>query len=255
MSDAATATLLHVSDTHLAHGTEAGARAASQLSRILEQHRELPVLISGDLTSHGDADSYREIAELLQGRDWIACPGNHDDATRMCTYLPARTRLRTAAFDVITVDSTTPGLVAGRFAEGVLEDLDDILAGGEGPYLVALHHPPAGCAPHTIASVLLEEESGLGLAGVLERHRGRVLALLCGHLHQSMVSTWGGVPVLTAPSSAYALHLFEGELYTAETEGAYMLHHVERGVLCSAVMEVHDWRPTEETLRRRRIRE
>lgn len=254
MSNTATATLLHVSDTHLAHGTEAGMRAASQLSRILEQHRDLPVLLSGDLTSHGDEHSYREIAEMLEGRDWIACPGNHDDVTRMRTYLPARTRLRTAAFEVIAVDSTAPGLVAGRFGEGVLEELENVLASGEGPYLVALHHPPAGCAPHTIASVLLEEASGLALAAVLERHRGRVLALLCGHLHQSMVGTWGGVPVLTAPSSAYALHLFNGELYKAETEGSYMLHHVERGVLCSAVMEVHAWQPTEETLRRRHIK-
>lgn len=254
MPNTATATLLHVSDTHFAPGGEDGARAVAQLARILDQHRDLPVLISGDLTSHGDEGSYQEMARLLEGRDWIACPGNHDDAAKMRTYLPARTRLRTAAFDVVAVDSTTPGLVAGRFGEGVLEGLDAVLSDGEGPYLVALHHPPAGFATQAIASVLLEEESGLSLAAVLERHRGRVLALLCGHLHQSMTGTWGGVPVLVAPSSAYALHLFDGELYKANTNGAYMLHHVEQGLLCSAVMEVHDWQPTEETLRRRRIR-
>jgi 3',5'-cyclic AMP phosphodiesterase CpdA len=254
MSNSATATLLHVSDTHLAHGTEAGVRAASQLSKILEQHRDLPVLLSGDLTSHGDEHSYREIAEILEGRDWIACPGNHDNVARMSADLPARTRLRTAAFEVIAIDSTAPSLVAGRFGDGVLEELEKILASGEGPYLIALHHPPASFATQTVASILLEEASGLGLAAVLERHRGRVLALLCGHLHQSMMGTWGGVPVLSAPSSAYAMHLFDGEMHQAETEGAYMLHRVASGVLCSAVLEVHEWRPTEETLRRRRER-
>lgn len=251
MTSTPAATLLHVSDTHLAHGTKDGMRAALQLAKILERHPNLPVLVSGDLTSHGDESSYRELSELLRGRYWDACPGNHDDVETMRKCLPRRTRLRTTAFEVITIDSTTPDLVAGRFTDGVLDGLDTALADGGGPYFVALHHPPAGCAPHTIASILLEDSSGARLAAVLEKHRGQVLAILCGHLHQSMIGTWGGVPVLAAPSSAYALQLLDGEMYKAETDGSYMLHHVERGVLCSAVMSAHSWEPTEETIRRR----
>jgi len=243
-----------VSDPHLssAPGEEFAER---QLAEILAEEPDTPVLLTGDLAGFGERSAYEAIARLLKDREYVCCPGNHDNAEELFDVLGDRRVLRVAGGQIIALNSARTGAVSGRLSENEFRILETNLRTGTEAgvvSIVALHHPPAIFQTHTVPGVLLEEESSRLLEETLLRWRGGVAGLLCGHLHQSMAAPYGGAVAFVSPSSAYALRLVGAELFKAHHVGAWAVHHLSGGRLVSASMEKRTWVPTEETLRRRK---
>jgi 3',5'-cyclic-AMP phosphodiesterase len=179
------------------------------------------VLFTGDLTEHGLAAEYAEVAEALAPLTMpvYAVPGNHDDpgvarqALARCVPMAADAPDETCCYRVhhgglhlVALDTVVPRRSHGALGEAQLQwlaqTLDDCRSD---PVLLFMHHPPlpTGLTAMDACSLLTGAES---LADLIRRH-GAVQGLLCGHLHRPVQMQFAGVPLHVAPSVAHQIAL------------------------------------------------
>nr|WP_202893643.1 metallophosphoesterase [Kribbella italica] len=199
-----------MSDPHLDGTTEARERLRRVTSYLLAFSRPVDVvLVTGDLADHGT--EYAEVAaELTAFSDLpvLVLPGNHDVRPAFRTGLTAYVepvgggedpvhQLRdVASARFVLLDTTVPGEDHGLLSADSLDWLDAALAEPyDGPVFIAFHHPPVGLQHPTMDQWLLREPGQF--AAVLRRHP--VTALLAGHLHNGISTTYAGLPLLLAP--------------------------------------------------------
>ena len=216
---------VHLSDTHiLAHEDERlyGNDTTANLRAVIdhletEQIEPSFVLITGDLTDHGEWPSYRRLrglvreTELRLGVPVLLVLGNHDrrsafrqailgdaEATDADEYYYATT---INGLRIIVLDSTISGRDDGEIGPRQLEWLEDQFAFGPigQPTVIALHHPPHLAANTHLDGFALEDRERL--ERVIARHN--VLAVLSGHTHLSSHARLGNAASLSAPSTAY----------------------------------------------------
>lgn len=200
------------------------------------------LILSGDLTEHGDAESYTRARELFAGfpAPILAIPGNHDDRERFRTGLsglqnllplPATGPLHAVAegpIRVIGFDVTVPGDHHGLVTPDHDAWLDATLsASPDRPTLVMMHQPP-----YATGIGFIDEFRCFGedlLAEVLSLHP-QVIRLLAGHFHRFTLTSFAGRPALTAPAIAtsLALRLDPGARPAFFTEPAAFLLHLWR---------------------------
>ncbi len=178
-------------------------------------------VVGGDLTNlalDAEVRAARDWLESLGGPDRVlAIPGNHD------AYVPgaldhalkvwgdyargasgeAYPVLRTAgAVRVIGLSSAVPSapfMATGRIGAEQARALDRLLDAGEGPAIVAVHHP-LGAASHRFERRLVDSRAVTALL------RGRVRLVLHGHLHAPLFETLSdGTPMIGVPSASAAL--------------------------------------------------
>lgn len=182
-------------------------RSLQAVIGLAQRERPRPALLlaTGDLSDAGSANSYRRFAaytrDLADTGVWL--PGNHDDLEAMAAGLPSGARvcshLLLGGWLVVGLNSQIVDDVAGAVAPAELERLDGLLADHPGlPTLVCLHHQvlPVGCA--------WLDRQRLGNASellVLLAAHPQVKAVLSGHVHQVSEQDFGGVRVLTSPST------------------------------------------------------
>lgn len=217
-------TLLHMSDTHILPGDEDRLHGVDTFQNLLDvfdlvEGSKLPldaILVSGDLVDRGDVQSYRRLRAVLDerskrlGTPVVVAMGNHD----------ARSAMREAMLDeprsdepvgrvtwlgglrLIALDSSVPGAVYGELRAEQLAWLEAELTtpAAEGSVLI-MHHAP------TIQPGPLERVFTLQGADRLEDAiRGTdVVAVLAGHAHHAIASTFAGVLCYAAPSMAYTV--------------------------------------------------
>lgn len=216
--------IAHLSDPHLDGTTEARDRLRRITSYLLAFTTPVDVvLVTGDLADHGT--EYAEVAaELSAFGDLpvLVLPGNHDVRPNFRTGLtayvdPALTDAGSAGAPTsgqlsaedpvhqvrdlagarfVLLDTTVPGEDHGLLSADSLDWLDAALAEPyDGPVFIAFHHPPVGLQHPTMDQWLLREPGQF--AAVLRRHP--VTALLAGHLHNGISTTYAGLPLLLAP--------------------------------------------------------
>lgn len=165
-------------------------------------------VITGDLTHHGDSESYailkRELTRLeIPVRILI---GNHD---RRANFISAFPELDTddggfvqfhadiGGYRLIGLDCANQPRIegtrngAGNLGNGRLDYLERALATAEGrPSVVFMHHPPFDSGfPGMDVIKLMEPEA------FFSRIEGRnVRHIICGHIHRSISVSWRGVP-------------------------------------------------------------
>jgi Icc protein len=223
-----------LSDLHLDGGERAEARVAAVMTYLNDLARPIDaLLVTGDIADHGRPGEYRRAAELLKHpAPMLVCPGNHDSRAAFragLLGLPADDAPINAAQEVDGVlfamcDSTIPGSAAGFLADSTLEWLDDVLSHGDGPAVVAFHHPPV---PVSVPLVDAIRQSGeQRLADVVARHP-RVAALLAGHVHTGASTTFAGVPLRIAPgvASGSLLPVEPGADRDSTDGGPLQFHH------------------------------
>lgn len=230
--------------------------------RLLEgPNRPDMLVLSGDITDHGDATSFAKTAELLKDCPFPVVPlvGNHDSRAGLLGAFPqvqpaeggflhyvveAPLGLR-----ILCLDTLEDGRHGGAFCEVRAAWLAARLAEApEQPTLIFMHHPPvvAGIdwmdpAPDEPWIVRLREV----LTG-----QSQVLAIHCGHLHRQITTQFAGIPLGVTPSVAplVAMDLSpidqhlpdERELITAEPP-TYALHRWDGHSLVSHYERVGDW--------------
>lgn len=207
---------LHLTDLHVAaHLSAPGARQTDTLATLDRVLAALPgldpapdvVVVSGDLTDHGDAASYRLLAGRLARLDLpvILALGNHDRRAPFRAAFPGHPGDAEAPLDhhrlvaglhVIVLDSSVPHRVGGALDDGQIRFLDDALgAHPTRPKLLVIHHPPAprdgGAVWHCLdpgdSETLARTIAGRG-----------VRLILSGHVHLNRMRLWHGIPAITA---------------------------------------------------------
>jgi 3',5'-cyclic AMP phosphodiesterase CpdA len=207
--------IAHLSDPHL-DGSE---EARSRLRRVTSYVRSCAVdvvLVSGDLADHGLAAEYDELAgELEFDMPVLVLPGNHDVSAPLRAGLasfvsspgsdhPVHQVREVGAARFVLVDSTVPGADHGLLSSESLSWLDGVLREPyDGPLFVAMHHPPLELHHPVMDQWKLMETDAL--AEVLNGKP--VTAILTGHVHNAIVTTFAGHPVLGAPGVRSAVPL------------------------------------------------
>ncbi len=238
--------IAHLSDPHLCPpGTlyQSALDTAPRFAKALAQAASLDpdfLILSGDLSEHGDPDSYAVARDLLAGfsAPILAIPGNHDDPEEFrkgLSTLPNLVPLSTTgplhavaegAVRVIGWDVTVPGDHHGQIDQAHADWLDKTLAAApDTPTLIMMHQPPFATGMGYVDEYRCFGEDLL--AATLSRHP-QVIRLLAGHVHRFTLTEFAGRPTLTAPATAtsLALRLAPGAEPASFTEpAAFLLHH------------------------------
>ena len=219
------------------------------------------LVLSGDITEHGDATSFAKTAELLKDCPFPVVPwvGNHDSRAGLLGAFPQVTPADDGflhyvieaplGLRIICLDTLEVGRHGGAFCEARARWLADRLAEApDRPTLIFMHHPPVisgidwmDPAPDEPWIVRLREV----LTGQCQ-----VLAIHCGHLHRHIATQFAGIPLGVTPSVAplVAMDLSpinqhtpdNRELITTEPP-TYALHRWDGQSLVSHYEQVGDW--------------
>lgn len=217
--------LCQISDPHVVAPGELAyghVDTAQMLERCVARVRALStppdaVIVTGDLTDHGDAAEYRRLAELLAPLSaplYLLC-GNHDRRETLQAAFPDHPHLRgehgfvqytVEDFDVrlVVLDTTVPGEEGGRLCERRLSWLESTLAQSNRPTVIAQHHPPFATG--------LALMDGFNLANpddeeaIVARH-ANVERVICGHIHRGVQARFGGTLASICPSTCQQLIL------------------------------------------------
>ncbi len=206
----ADALIVQITDLHLQpepgeyyRGFDLAARLHQVLVEVRRRFEQVDLLLlTGDLTHHGEAATYNWLAEQVEGVAAQTCwiPGNHDIAEHMTGSLWQRS-LSLAGWQVVLLDSTAEpdGCGSGALADSELAALQQQLADNTQPTLVVLHHNPLATGSAWQDAVMLSNAPQFwqALTGHLQ-----VSAVLHGHIHQQFEQYQGSVEVLSTPAIA-----------------------------------------------------
>lgn len=212
-------TILQISDTHivpkgaLVSGRldtgDALARLVDRISSIRSQMGRIDaLLVSGDLSDDGSAKSYARFKTLIAplGLPSYVIPGNHDARDPMRTAFadvlpnvgPLNWARQIGDIHLIGIDTLVEGQGGGTLAPESLSFLQDAFSkAGKAPVLLALHHPPFSCGIGFMDEIGLTNRQAL--RDVLTTHAGP-LRIVCGHIHNMIVSDVAGHIAISAPS-------------------------------------------------------
>ncbi|MFC4139046.1 MULTISPECIES: phosphodiesterase [unclassified Microbacterium] len=259
--EAASHTIIHLSDPHLLAGGArhaGGADSDANLERTLQAVRRVhpapsAIVVTGDLTDFGEPDAYRRLRAALEPvAAELGCPivwvaGNHDERPAMraelfdaeATEEPVTGVWNLDGLRLIALDSSVPGWHHGDLDVEQLDWLAEQLR-THAPHgtLLALHHPPL--PSHLPLFDILELRHQDEFADVV---RGTdVRGILAGHLHYSSSGMFAGVPVSVASSTCYSMNV---ALPAAEVNGmdagqSFHLVHVYPDTITHTVVPVVD---------------
>lgn len=240
--------LAHLSDTHFTTGplagepTRCGNLAVARVQTL--DPRPDCVLITGDLTDHGEPAEYEAARDLLGTLDMPVhvIPGNHDNAGVMLQVLADAPYVRATAEDsrcyyridypglrLLCCDSSVPGRHDGELGPAQLAWLDSELGcDPDVPAVLAVHHHPVPSGIAAMDGLMLSDSADL--AGVLRRHPP-LARILCGHLHRPAAAMFAGSLLMSAPSiyRQVLLDLRPGQQGAFTDEPAAFLLHNLRG--------------------------
>lgn len=244
-------TILQISDTHIVpkgalvsgrlDTADALARLVDRISGIRDQIGSIDsVLVSGDLSDDGSAASYARFKKLIAPLDLptYVIAGNHDArgpmrnafADVLPTSGPLNWSRRIGCIHLIGLDTLVQGQGGGTLAPESLSFLQDALSNaGMAPVLLALHHPPFKCGIGFMDDIGLTNRHAL--RDVLRAHTGP-LRIVCGHIHNMIVSDVAGHIAISAPSPAstfaYDRNPNAPVGYMTQEDGC-LLHRWEKG--------------------------
>jgi len=215
------ARFLQLTDLHI---VKEGARASNELDtrnilkaaidRLISLNDALApidaVLISGDLSDDGSADSYSFLKEQLSrlGLPMFIVPGNHDLREQMrkafsdICHMPGSGLIewvrKIGNTVVIGLDTLVEGQSRGQLR---LESIDRVARAlqtiGSEPVIIMLHHPPIKTGIRFMDAIGLENSSALMEA--IQNIENEII-VISGHVHGIHFGRLGGHVVATAPS-------------------------------------------------------
>ena len=243
---------IHLTDLHISHPDLNDPHLQSDTPETLRRvvgainaMDPLPdfVVASGDLTNHGDVQSYELVRELMAPlkAPVVMALGNHDQRAGFnevfAPGLADAPYFHDAAQDdlhVITLDSSQPGKVAGALDEAQFAFLDAALERHPDlQKLLVIHHPPR-IDPEGLAWASLDQQSSDRLAQALAGRR--MAGILSGHVHVNRGSLWHGVPLVISTGLHSSVDLLEPQdLRIVEGSGFALCDWRESGLTVSFV--------------------
>ncbi|QJF50262.1 phosphodiesterase [Roseobacter ponti] len=211
--------ILQISDTHIVPpGARVSGRldTADALERLVSRINSIrdqigPVdalLISGDLSDDGSAESYERFRTLIAplGLPTYVIAGNHDAREPMRAAFagvlpdagPLNWTHRIGDIHLIGLDTLVEGQGQGKLSDESLSFFETALsAAGNAPVLLALHHPPFSCGIGFMDDIRLTNRDDL--RDIAAAYPG-TLRSVCGHIHSMIVSDFAGHVCISAPS-------------------------------------------------------
>jgi Icc protein len=249
-------TILQITDTHIVcDGGFVSGRldTAAALSRLISRIQSIraqigtidAVLISGDLSDDGTAQSYVRFKALLAPLDLplLAIPGNHDARAPMRAAFadqfeaegPLDWATQIGDLSIIGLDTLVEGAGKGTLSAQSLTFLNASLAKAKNaPTLLALHHPPFR------SGINFMDEIGLtncdAFRDIVADYTGP-LRIVCGHIHSMMVMDVGGHIAISAPSPCSTFS------YDLRADAPVGFNNLEDGCL------LHTWNAGFQTIR------
>lgn len=187
------------------------ARLTQALKWLKAQERQPDMLLlTGDLTEHGDIASYERLRSAVAGCGFPVhlCVGNHDDRAALKQVFPetpvedgfVQYVVDTPEVRIIVLDTLDPGHHGGAFCERRMAWLKAKLAEvPDKPILLALHHPPIETGIAWMTTHPQEPWVAMIDAAIGDRDD---VTMICGHIHRSITTRWKGRTLSVAPSSA-----------------------------------------------------
>ena len=235
--------LLVMTDLHLTPGAERIngldplERLRDGLDHAVRNHPDADHLIlTGDLTHYGDADSYGKLALVLEDRPWPISflIGNHDRRAAFLAAFPdcptdpngfVQSAVDAGDVRLITLDSVDEdGIVAEHAGHLCAERLDwlagQLQAAGDRPCVLFLHHPPFKTGFKGMDDIRLMNDTAF-LDVVQE---GPVAHIFAGHVHRTIVSSARNIPATIFKSTCHQMPMLlgaAGSSHSVDEPGAY----------------------------------
>jgi Icc protein len=215
--------IAQISDTHIALDTPDAARRISDFERTIADINALDpapdvIFHTGDIVHNGRPDEYAEASRILsKARAPVyVIPGNKDDRAnlyaafsgggclapdaRFIDYAVEDYPVRLIAVDTLSTNSNRGDFCPER-ARRLIAMID---AETTKPIVVFAHHPPfeVEVGPDPINFDTLEAMERLARA---VQHSGRVIQVICGHVHRGTAGHVGNIPATVMPSVATTL--------------------------------------------------
>lgn len=223
--------IVQLSDLHLRpgllySGLDPWACLAGALARAAALRPDC-LLLSGDLADDAAPATYARLAGELAaaGLPYAVLPGNHDERAALRAAFPGQAWShpelacqRVAVGDVILLllDSVVAGEEGGAVGPAHLAWLTQQCPAA-GRVVLALHHPPFAIGVPGMDAIACRGE---GRLAAWLADRPQVEAVLCGHVHRHVTTSFAGRPAQTAPATVHQIALQEGPLaYTLEAGG------------------------------------
>lgn len=192
-------------------------RLEATLARLAEPGvRPDLVLLTGDLTEHGDDASFARLVAALADYPipvW-PIPGNHDTRDGLLRAFPQVTATQgfvqyavdLPGLRVLMLDTLETGRHGGGFCEVRARWLSDRLnEAPTTPTLIAMHHPPFPSGI-TWMDTQADEPWVIRFAETIAGH-AQIVGITSGHVHRAATTLWHGVPVQICPSTSPAVAL------------------------------------------------
>ncbi len=215
--------IAQLSDIHVGFDDEAGQDELNRqrLRAVVQRLGDLPqapdmLVLSGDLTDHGDAQSFSDLIDDLGQWPIPVLPmvGNHDSREELLRAFPdcpseggfIHYAVEHDGLRILLLDTFEPGRHGGAFCEARAEWLKGQLATHRDvPTLIFMHHPPIVSGIDWM-DPSPDEPWIARFADAISGH-GQIRAIHCGHLHRTTNASFRGVPLGIAPSVAPAVAL------------------------------------------------
>lgn len=240
-------------------------RLRAVLTRLVEgPNRPDLLLMSGDLTESGDAQSYGRLADAVTNLPFPVWPmtGNHDRREPLLAAFPqtpsehgfVHYALDSPGLRLVVLDTLEVGRHGGAFCEARADWLRRTLAAApDHPTVIAMHHPPFVSGLTWLDSSSKEpwmHRFGEAIAG-----QPQIKAIIAGHLHRTIHTIWNGLtlsvckstaptvaldltpidpnvpdgrPLITDELPGYALHRWDGERLITHFESVGALRVLAR---------------------------
>jgi Icc protein len=204
--------IVQISDTHL-FGDPArellGVNTQSSFESLLSiLHTEKPemILLTGDLSQDGSADSYLRLADAMNlFQVPIYCiPGNHDDSIAMAKIYPrghvsVQRQILVPGWQIIMLDSQKVGSVEGYLSQEQLTFLQHCLESKpELRAIIVMHHQPIAVGSTWLDKIGVTNASAFW---DLISHYSNANTILFGHVHQLFEGEKNGVKLFSSPST------------------------------------------------------
>jgi 3',5'-cyclic AMP phosphodiesterase CpdA len=239
-----------LSDIHIGFDRKADpednlVRLRAALARMVAapQRPDL-LLLTGDLTEFGDAESFATLAATVAtlGIPCWPIPGNHDLRETLIAAFPQVAMVDgfihyAIALDglrILMLDTFEPGRHGGAFCAARAQWLSaELAAHPDTPTFIAMHHPPfatgiAWMDPNP------DEPWLARFANAIAGHT-QIVAITCGHVHRGAATQWHGHTAVICPSSAAAVALDFSPLDPATADNRVLITDEPPGFV------LHQW--------------
>ena len=214
--------IAQITDIHIGFDPDAGddnnlVRLKRVIGRLIDGP-DIPdvLLLTGDLTENGDAQSYAKLAAAMGDCPFPVWPmvGNHDSRSALLAAFPHTPQqdgfvhyaVEGDGLRLLLLDTLEPGRHGGAFCRARAAWLAAQLAAHpQTPTVLVMHHPPFQAGIDWLDCGA--DDPWIGRFAEAVAGHSQVCAILSGHLHRTIATMWNGMCATVCPSTAPAVAL------------------------------------------------